>query len=295
MIECFRYAYENNLNVVIPKSGAYLSRKTLFQRSSLDSAPWRNLSFDIFSLHNRWNNEEVIALLGEGTPAFTIVRDPVDVFVSLYYYWSPVRDQYNVTSLHELAQMIRKGNQSELLSRRWIGQFGRNQMAWDLGVSPEFFDNDKFMDGYVEKLNKEFDLVMIASRMDESLVLLRHMLHWPLDRMQHLDRNRRKKEDGSADELSQGDRQTLYEWLAADSKIYNYFLEKFEEKVEELNVKFSRLAPFGQTYVEYEASKLKELNKKLYERCVVKEGSKDVKIDGEYSEYNGAVGYQVNE
>jgi hypothetical protein len=62
---------------VLPKSGNYLSRTELFDHSSLNTTKWKNVEFDIFSLHNRWNKKEVMALLREDVPTFTII--PFDV------------------------------------------------------------------------------------------------------------------------------------------------------------------------------------------------------------------------
>lgn len=75
-----------NLNVAMPLKGNYLSRTELFNRSSVLNTPWGGLAVDIFTLHNRWNREQVMALMGPSTFAFSVVRDPVDQFESLYNY-----------------------------------------------------------------------------------------------------------------------------------------------------------------------------------------------------------------
>lgn len=252
------------------------------------------MKFDVFSLHNRWNYGEVISLLGKETPTFTIIRDPVDVFVSLFYYYKGVQQLYNVTDLRQFVKLLRRGEQLNLLNDRWSGQFGRNQMAWDLGIAPKFYDDEEYINAYVEKLSKEFDLVLVASRMDESLVLLRHLLKWPLERLRHLDRNKRKRQ--RTKELSTDERKTVQEWLAADTKIYNYFLQRFEEQIDRLNQQFSHLVPLGQTYVQYETALLKKTNENLYGRCVLNESSaKGVKLGAEFYEYSGAIGYVINQ
>lgn len=62
-----RHAHHYGLNVVVPASGNYLSRETLFDRSVLSRTSWAGLKFDVFTLHSRWNFDEVHDLMGENT------------------------------------------------------------------------------------------------------------------------------------------------------------------------------------------------------------------------------------
>ena len=102
-----RHAHRENLNVVLPPKGNYLSRAELFNRSTLADTPWNGLlEMDIFALHGSnyafrnpllklssftmfsgWNYDEVVALMGRTVKTFTILRDPVDLFESLFSYY----------------------------------------------------------------------------------------------------------------------------------------------------------------------------------------------------------------
>ena len=44
------------------------------------------LEYDIFALHSIWNVGEVRRTLGPGTTYITILRDPVELFESLWVY-----------------------------------------------------------------------------------------------------------------------------------------------------------------------------------------------------------------
>ena len=44
------------------------------------------LEYDIFALHSIWNKGEVERTLGPGTTYITILRDPVELFESLWVY-----------------------------------------------------------------------------------------------------------------------------------------------------------------------------------------------------------------
>ena len=85
-----RYGLKHELNVVLPKSGNYLGQKLPFQANLLRGTPWQiaGLHYNLFCLHNRWNGPEVDKLMGriknEKPIYFTILRDPVDLFISLW-------------------------------------------------------------------------------------------------------------------------------------------------------------------------------------------------------------------
>lgn len=46
----------------------------------------------------------------------------------------------------------------------------------------------------VERVDRDFDLVMLAERMEESLVLMSHLLCWPLEEVLVLKYNARNQE-----------------------------------------------------------------------------------------------------
>ncbi len=230
---------------MLQKSGNYLSTTKLFDHSSLDATKWKNVKFDIFCLHNRWNKKEVTALLRVEVPVFTIVREPVQVFESMFHYLDPrLHKFYGVKDIHDMIHII--SNRSlithQRLSRQMDGMIGRNQMAWDMGLSPEIFDDEIDITKEIERLDREFDLVMVANRMEESLVLLKHLLNWPLENVVHLNLNRRKPEKSSV--LSVEEKKVLSDWLAADVRIFEHFSRRFGERVAEFNRKNSTMPAF---------------------------------------------------
>ena len=85
-----RYALKHELNIALPKSGNYLGSKQLFNVDMLTGTPWQmaGMHYNMFCLHNRWNGLEVDKLMGrlknQRPIYFTIVRDPIDLFISLW-------------------------------------------------------------------------------------------------------------------------------------------------------------------------------------------------------------------
>ena len=293
------------MNIVLPESGNYLSKTELFNHKSLANTKWKDLPFDIFSLHNRWNRKEVMKVLEDEVPTFTIVRDPVDVFVSMFHYQDKFKEFYGVKDIHEMVLKIQENPASPQLNQRWMKYVGRNQMAWDMGLSPDIYDNEEAMKKEIERLDHEFDLVMLANRMDESLVLLMHLMNWKGKDVVHLDLNRRKPDKSSP--LNNEEIDVLSNWLAADVQIFKYFSRRFDERVAELNEKHSSLDLFDSVvhsgkdgfdesgYVNQLTKLLKEANAQLYEQCVIQEVGNE-KLSGVFKETNDNIlGYVINE
>ncbi|KAH9369568.1 hypothetical protein HPB48_020681 [Haemaphysalis longicornis] len=68
-----------------------------------------------------------------------------------------------------------------LAFERAFGWVGTNQMSFDLGLEPAFFENVSAVHVFTEQMDAIFDLVMVAERINESLVLLRDLLRWDYD------------------------------------------------------------------------------------------------------------------
>ena len=136
---------------------------------------WKSLKvedapFDILLLlHNSWNQKEVMTHLNEQVPTFTIIRDSVEVFVSMFHSLVGFREFYGVADIHDMVRMIRYTPHLRILCKRWMEVSRPNQMAWEMGLSTDIFDNQTVIKNKIERLDREFELVMLASRMEESL------------------------------------------------------------------------------------------------------------------------------
>lgn len=292
------------MNLVLPAFGNYLSTLELFDhRSFKNKTPqWKDVDFDVFCLHNRWHRKEVMAVLREeSVPTFTVVRDPVDVFVSMFHFQDPFRKFYGAKDIHDMVKKVGNASMASALRQRWLGSIGRNQMAWDLGLSPDIYDDPEAVQAEIQRLDGEFDLVMVTDRMEESLVLLKDLLRWSTDDVVHLNLNRRKSE--KSPKLTAAQRQVLAKWLAADVQIYQHFSRRFEQKVSRFNALYSGslfnspllMLGLGETPMQKELHLLEAANKKLYQRCVVKEVGNE-KLRGQYQWVNNnVVGFLINE
>lgn len=69
------------------------------------------------------------------------------------------------------------------------------KMTFDLGYDPDTFYDDAKIDSMIQEVEDVFHLVLVAERMDESLVLLGHALCWPLHSMIALRKNARPSQE----------------------------------------------------------------------------------------------------
>lgn len=169
-----KYGYLNQKLFALPASGNYLGHPEPFDRSFL-SEPFYG-KYNIFAVHTRFNLGQVAAVMPPSTLYITILRNPLFLYESMFGYW-------NLTKFYHLPRnfLDLPAIPIEQLQRvRWIQKIGANQMFFDLGYEPTQLTSDQ-IDTILPKLDQIFDLVMIAERFDESLILLKDKLCWSFD------------------------------------------------------------------------------------------------------------------
>ncbi|XP_055947504.1 galactosylceramide sulfotransferase-like [Argiope bruennichi] len=246
-----RYGDKHKLNFVLPRSGNYLGHPSLFSRTMV--GPPRSFSFNILAHHTRLNYDEIRAVMPSNSVYITIVRDPIQIFESSYSYYS--FDKLFKCDIHKFIRNLPKFS-DRFLSRRFRGKFGANQMFFDLGGDPAMFKNTTRILQYLDKLESWFHLVLVAERMDESLVLLRHLLCWDIDDVVTFKLNARNPIYKS--NLSETEKEKLLKLNYADALLYNRFVKKFDKEVE----------AFGRERMEAETAELNKRTLEWYEMCV---------------------------
>lgn len=246
-----RYGDSHQLTFVLPKSGNYMGHPTPFNRTMV--AQPRLPFYNILAHHTRLDYSEIRSFMPSNSIYITIVRDPIEVFESGYSYYG----LGNVWSgnLHRyLAKVPRL--RKDVLHKRVRGKFGTNQMMFDLGANPAIFANDTLVEEYIDKLESWFHLVLVADRMDESLVLLRHLMCWELDDVVTFKLNARDPIFRSS--LSEMEKDRLRKINHADGMLYSRFLRRFEMAID----------AFGRDRMTEEVQQLRERTQRWYDLCV---------------------------
>ena len=88
---------------------------------------------------------------------FTILRDPVDLFVSLWDYYG-FGSVFNLT----LDEYARRDKVGDLEDRKNTNHLGRNQMLFDMGFPTAAMDNITAVREKIAEVERNFNLVLIA-------------------------------------------------------------------------------------------------------------------------------------
>ena len=79
-------------------------------------------------------------------------------------------------------------------ANRRFPNLGLNQQLYDMGIPRGDLQNTVLVKQRILQADKEFDLVMIAEKFEESLVLLAESLCWPLEYLTSLKHNVRRRD-----------------------------------------------------------------------------------------------------
>ncbi len=280
-----RFAMKNELNVVLPLTGNYAGKFAPFSNAVLYGTPWEQakLPYHVHCLHGIWNYTGVRAVLdradgGADPPfVFSIVRDPVEQFASLWDY-AKLGWHYNAT-LEEYALAPKRG---KFVDRRALSNLGHNQMLFDFGLGRRYLDDEEAIAAKIEDIDRTFDLVLVAERFEESMLLLRDALCWTFEDVSYLKLNMRQEKKKSR--LSGAARASLRKWLRGDYELYDHFVAKFDSEV----------ARFGAGRMDRELRTLAAANANIREKCVSRVVDNS-KLPETYRSWgDGLVGYDVN-
>ncbi|XP_023222369.1 galactose-3-O-sulfotransferase 4-like [Centruroides sculpturatus] len=243
-----RYGDRNNLTFVLPAAGNYLGNPAPFRRTMVPDPSKFNVIYNILTLHSRFNYKEMKALMPNDTVFVTILRNPVDLYESLYSYLN--LDRVYKMNLSEAVNKLSYNT----LSKRINDKIGLNQMVFDLGFEYSKHANSSQIESFIERIDSLFDLVMITEKMDESLILLRHLMCWSLDDVLAFRVNARSRKSVVTDKTREKLRRL--NWM--DQLLYDHFLKRFEDRVKR----------FGYSSLQNEVILLNQKRSIWYDYCV---------------------------
>lgn len=169
--------------------------------------------------------------------------------------WDSLR---NIFRLDEQLSLSNDNENKFNANKRYRGRFGRNQMAFDLGFNSNLFDDPIYVKQLISNMEKIFNLVLIAEKFDESLILLQEQLCWPsLEDVAAFKHNSRIDEEKSA--ISSDTKFKLRKINQADKMIYDHFSKIFDERV----------SKYGASRMRGQVRQLRSLTKKLYSKVSV--------------------------
>lgn len=257
-----RYGERNNLTFALPKQPAahVFNYNIKFNPTMVRPSPTDD--YNILCNHLHFAENGVREIMPADTKFVAIVRNPVDLFESIMSYYAK-----DVRAFQRIPGNSTRTKMKTFLDnpRKYYGynmshyeRFARNAMMYDFG-----FDNseedESVIQGWIDYLDRTFDLVLITDYFDESMVLMKDELCWNMGDIEYLKSNSRSKNVESISEwLGQEYVDKLKEWNKADWMLYKHFNATFTKKLD----------AFGRDRMAQEVSKLQNANRRLERNCL---------------------------
>ncbi|KAM4611951.1 galactose-3-O-sulfotransferase 4 [Polymixia lowei] len=254
----------------------------------------RAVEFHIMGNHMRFNKPEVEKVMPADTFYFSIIRDPVALAESSFAYYKEVAPAFRkAKGLGDFADDPKKYYDARLRNNH----YARNLLWFDFGMD----HNANFSTGLARRgeamVRRAFKLILVSEYFDQSMVLLRHALCWPLDAVVSFSLNARQQKPRGAGGMSESwvgkaaaaaasvgvrggrsqakappdlsltekQREKLREWNALDWHLYKAFNQTFWEEVHK----------FGRAQMDQEVALLRTRREVLARICL-RDGGKPV-------------------
>ncbi|XP_051900499.1 galactose-3-O-sulfotransferase 2-like [Pristis pectinata] len=249
----YRYGEARNLTFALPFFD-HLGYPQLFKaRYVKDFERNPSKEYNIICNHMRFNLPEVRKVMPNQSVYFTILRNPDQVAESSFSYYHDVTPAFReAKSLDRFASRPSTYYSPSAADNH----YARNLMWFDLGGDHNAQGDPSYVNSTLQALERAFDLVLLAEYFDESLVLLREALCWPIEDMAYFRLNARLRL--SVAPLAPAASSKLRQWNSLDWSLYSRFNRSFWERV----------ARYGAVRMERDVSQLREIRRRLGATCL---------------------------
>ncbi|XP_078684883.1 galactose-3-O-sulfotransferase 2-like [Branchiostoma floridae x Branchiostoma belcheri] len=230
-----RFGYEHNLTFVLPMNRKSDVGWPHFLKKE-DFIPSADGEFNVLVDHTVYHRELLQHIMPKDTVYFATLRHPLDQLRSTFNWYGLAR-KFRLKGADPVASFLKDPKKFHIpfvtpRERRAPHTISRNFMAYDLGFPLGLFDDQSFVDEYVQKISREIDLVIILEHFQESLVLLRRMMCWKLKDILYnvVPKNLRsyKKPTTNSASLVEAHRR----WSNVDYELYDHFNATLWQKIQ---------------------------------------------------------------
>lgn len=277
----FRYGIKHNLLFALPKENSYFGADYGSFLRILNVIPRPRLQlvngaitrrdYNLLVHPTRYERFVLRILMPPNSIYVTILRHPVDVFESAYYSKHQEMDEFYL-NLETYVNYAEKYNNS-WNNMTELRKFKRNQLLFDFGLDTTNSENLILIEKKLKEIDGDFKLVMIAEYFDESLVLLRDILHWGTDDIVTLDVIAQRRQHIA---LSNSTRAKIALWNSGDMLFYNHFKSNF----------LTRLQDYGMEKMNQEVKYLRQRRKELNDYCQIRSISKSEENIGTFKAFH---------
>ncbi|XP_068164482.1 galactose-3-O-sulfotransferase 4 isoform X2 [Antennarius striatus] len=280
----YRFGEERNLSFALPL-GYQLGYPLSFNAHRVKGyrGP-RVVEFHIMGNHMRFNKTEVGKVMPADTFYFSIIRDPVALAESSFAYYKGVAPAFQkAKGLGDFADDPMKYYDARLHNNH----YARNLLWFDFGLNHNANFSIALAQRGVTLIRQAFQLILVSEYFDQSMILLRHALCWPLDAVVSFSLNaRQQKPSGMSGSwvgniavaaagiggkggpsqaktmpnlsLTDQQREKLRQWNALDWHLYRAFNQTFWKKIDK----------FGHARMEKEVALLRTRREELAQVCL---------------------------
>lgn len=243
-----RFALDRNLSVLLPKQLTSIreeSKEILPQK--VVPHPEGKMFYDILCNHVLYDEQEISKYFKDTAVRIAIVREPLKQSLSALKYFFSSWDKFQ--ALHKGFNKHKKDPIHGFLNNPqdfYVREAGpshsyiNNRMSVDLGFELTDFEkskrNETKVKTFLHRLEAQFDAVLVADYFDQSLILMRRILRWPMKAILYLKVNvgTLKKLSSVWHKQPNLNSQTLNnfrKWDAIDFQLYHHFLDIFLKRI----------------------------------------------------------------
>ncbi|XP_071959415.1 galactosylceramide sulfotransferase-like [Antedon mediterranea] len=208
---------------------------------------YKNYKYNLLGIHIRYSRPVMDAFMKPGTVYITIIREPTTQFESAFSFFELSKYMgisKELTGQQRLEEFFRKPDsyRKKLKYVTWYGMKGvpwfhaKNSQIFDLGLDHEYHGDLEVVDRYIQRLDKEFEMVVILEHLDESLVILRQLLCWSWEDILYIKQNARL----ARTPLTQNLTESIQHWNSVDMLLYTHFNQTLWNKVAHYGPHFQR-------------------------------------------------------
>ena len=252
----YRYGKEHDLNFVMYPLKLHLNYPGRINMLYLERM-MPETGYNILSQYTRHHDSDILRIMNSGTIFTTLLRHPVDQFLSVFNNFDLKQEMKNLLPHHNpYEEFFRRPDRIAMLASDSVYHLIQNSMSFDLGLNTPHFKNSTAVDQFVEKIDREFHLVLILELLDESLVLLKRLMCWDLNQLVYVKLSINKEYSLSiSDEI----REKIMDWNSIDMRLYNHFSDKMKTLISEQDEDFHK-----------EVALLKQINTDFSKECYEK-------------------------
>lgn len=215
----FRFGVSRKLTFALPRKGVIIS---LWRHQPLRlMEPPAGKSYDILCSHAVYSRQLMDNVMAKDTVYMGIVREPLSLLQSAAYFFFPniIPGENKLRSFLQNPEIVKN-------TRLLI-----NTMSYEFDLPEDDFYNVTKIQHHLEVLDREFSVIIVMEKMEESLLLIRRLMCWRLQDILYIPRNSNSKKPELS--LTHNEKEKLRQLSKADMLLYQFSVKRLDKQISE--------------------------------------------------------------